>query len=248
VDSKVALQWAPVNRGRTLSAENKEYRFEWGQDHLNAQTGSWLFCDSKLLFCYRDGDSNNRYCWQQPGQQQPQRPRGDPVVMHVFAVVGKGLKSPLVYTAPSAPKGSKQRKSKENFASKHWIAVAKQLHKTIKAAGKNSRRHPIVLDYAKPHRSKTSAPANEAMGLHLMEGFPAQSWDLNIIENVWGVLDTKLKGLTGRKPRTPDGWRRRINKAWDSIDQSTIDLLVAQVRGRIAAVVEKKGEWLFPHK
>jgi hypothetical protein len=248
VDGKDALQWAPYNRSRRLSDLNLQRRFEFCQDHLNAQAGAWCYCDSKLLFCYKEGVSNNTYTWQQPGEQPQQRASGNPVVFHVYAVVGKWLKSQLVYTTPSAPKGSKQRRGKENFSSKHFIEVAKQLHKTIKAAGKDSSRHPMVLDGAKPHTSDASTAAIEAMGLHILKGFPPQSWDINIIENVWGVLDTKLKGVTGKKPTTPDGWRRRINRVWKAIPQSTIDKLVDSVRDRMAAVVEKKGAWLFPHK
>lgn len=248
VDSKCPLQWAPVNRGRTLSAANMSKRFDFCQDHLNAQTGAWLFSDSKLIYCYKDGASNNTWAWQEAGQEQQQRRGGDPVVFHVFAVVGKGVKSKLVYTAPSAPKGSKQRKGKENFASKHFIAVAEQLHKTIKTWGKDSSRHPIVLDHAKPHSSDASKAAIEDMGMHIMQDFPAQSWDINIIENVWGVLDTNLKHGPPKLPSTPDGWRRRINKAWDDIPQSTIDKLVGSVKGRMQGIVEKEGAWLYKHK
>lgn len=248
VDGKNALQWAPVSRGRRLGEVNVQKRFTFCQDHLTAHAGAWLYCDSKQLFCYPEGNSNNTYSWQEINEQPQQRAGSNPVVFHVYAVAGKGFKSQLVYTAPSAPKGSKQRRGKENFASRHFIEVAKQLHKTIKAAGKNSSRHPIVLDGAKPHTSDATSAAIEVMGLHILEGFPPQSWDLNIIENVWGVLDTKLKGFSSRQPTTPDGWRRRINRAWNSIPQSTIDKLVGSVKDRIAAVVEKEGAWLFPHK
>lgn len=153
----------------------------------------------------------------------------------------------LVFTAPSAPIGSKQRKGDEHFASKHYIQVAKQLHNTIKSWGKSDKRHPVVLDRARQHTSKASRAAVEAMGMHLMQSFPAQSWDINIIENVWGVLDNKLRGMPARRPTTPDGWRRRINRAWALIDQSTIDMLVDSVRDRMRQIVEKEGAWLSKH-
>jgi hypothetical protein len=78
-----------------------------------------------------------------------------------------------------------------------------------------------------------------------MQGFPAQSWDLNIIENVWGVLDGKLSAMPGPRPTTPYGWRRRVMRAWASIDQATINKLVDDVPRRVARVVAEKGEWLF---
>lgn len=244
---KCPLQWVLVNRGRALSSANKQKRLKFCQDHLTAQSGSWLYGDSKLLYLYQDGPASNTWGWHDTSKEQQQRRAGNPTVFHFYAVVGKGCKSPLVYTAPSAPAGTKQRKGRESFASKHYIKVAQQLHNTIKAWGKDSKRHPLVMDKAKQHTSKASTAAINAMGLHLKQGFPAQCWDINIIENVWGVLDTKLRHLPGRLPTTPDGWRRRINMAWEAIDQSTIDMLVGSVNSRMNEIVQKEGAWLSKH-
>ena len=69
-----------------------------------------------------------------------------------------------------------------------------------------------------------------------------------IIEYVWGVFDTKLCSKHGRGRSTPYGWRQAVMKAWDEIDQSTIDQLVAGVRPRIAEVAARGGAWLKPKK
>lgn len=241
------LHWVPTNRGRRLSAHNKQLRLDFSIDHQSSQTGAWLYGDSKFFYLYKDGPSSWKWAWLNEEQRQRQGSAGDPIVLHFYGVVGKGCKSKLVYTAPSAPLGTKQRKSKEHFASKHFIEVAKQLHSTIKTWGKDSKRHPLVLDRAKQHTSRASTTAIKAMGLHLVKGFPAQSWDINVIENVWGVLDTKLRGMSPKLPTTPDGWRRRVNKAWQLIDQSTIDKLVGSVRDRMRQIVEKEGAWLAKH-
>jgi hypothetical protein len=51
--------------------------------------------------------------------------------------------------------------------------------------------------------------------------------------------------MPGPFPRCPDGWRKRVKRAWDSIDQATIDKLVDAVPDRMAAIEEQGGEWLF---
>jgi hypothetical protein len=101
-----------------------------------------------------------------------------------------------------------------------------------------------VLDHAKQHTSKESNAALETMGVHLLEDFPPQSWDLNIIENCWGIVENKLNGMAGRSPTTSLGWRRRIQSAWQSIQQSTIDRLVDSLDERVQVITEQQGEWL----
>ena len=85
------------------------------------------------------------------------------------------------------------------------------------------------------------------MGFHYKQDFPAQSWDINITDNVWGVLETKLQQMRGRFPTTPDGWRRRLRDAWAQVEQSTIDKLVSSVKGRIREIVQLEGAWLYKH-
>lgn len=247
VTGRDALVWAPKKRGRVLSDVNKKSRLEFAQINQEAHTGNWIFADSKHFFCYQDGSGAGKYQWQDIDSKVTLPRSSNPTHLHVYAAVAKGSKSPLFFTAPTAPIGTKEKHSHEKFASKHFIQVAKQLHKVIKQWGKADRRHPLILDHATQHTSATSKAALKDIRLHLKEGFPAQSWDINIIENVWGVLDTKMKGLPGRLPTTPNGWRRRLCRAWAQVDQATIDRLVGQVKGRLGQIVEEEGAWLYSY-
>lgn len=247
VAGRAPLVWGPKKRGRLLSDVNKKARLEFAQSNLEAHTGSWIFADSKHFFCYSDGPGAAKYQWQDIDSQVTLPSNSNPTHVHVYAAVAKGSKSPLYFTAPTSPMGTKEKHSKEKFASKHFIKVAKQLHKEIQTWPKPGRRRPLILDHASQHTSATSKAAMEDIGLHLKEGFPAQSWDINIIENVWGVLDTKMKGLPGRLPTTPNGWRRRLRRAWAQVDQATIDKLVGQVKGRLRRIVEEEGAWLYSY-
>ena len=240
------MQWAPKNRGRQLSDVNKGKRLAFCLKVKPRSFKSCLFADSKLLYIYEDGTGSTKMQWFSP-TARPKRVRaGNPYVFHVYACVGKGCKSDLIFTAPSPPVGSALRKGTETFASRHFIGVAQQLHKTIKGWGKDSRYHRVVLDHAKQHTSKASKAALQAMGMYLLEDFPPQSWDLNIIENCWGVLDTKLAGIRGRGAKSGRGWRSRLQKAWGSIEQPTIDKLVSSLDQRIEDIKELGGAWRIP--
>lgn len=247
VSGESGLRWLPLSRGRRLSDKNRSDRFEFCQEHESAQTGAWLYGDSKYFYLYPDGSGSLQWAWQEPDQKEQLSSCSNPIVLHVYAVVGKSFKSELEFVAPSPPPGSKAKKANQNFTGQCFVEAAKVLHKQIRAAGKDNARHPVVLDRAKQHTSGSTKEALSDMGFHYKQDFPAQSWDINIIENVWGVLETKLQQMRGRFPTTPDGWRRRLRDAWAQVEQSTIDKLVSSVKGRIREIVQLEGAWLYKH-
>lgn len=242
---KDPLLWVPVNRGRVLSPKNKGLRAKFCAANKNKQTGTWVFGDSKFYYMYRDGAGRLRWKWQNLQQMQSVISSGSPVVLHFYGFVAKGYKSKLYFVPPTAPAGSKARKHREAYASKHFIELLPKVKRDLKKGGKDSARHPVVLDCAKQHTSDVSKAAIQAQQLHLVKDFPAQSWDINIIENVWGVLDGKLKAMGGPFPRGPGGWCRRVRAAWKAIDQRTIDKLIRAVPKRMREIEQREGEWLF---
>jgi hypothetical protein len=242
---KDPLKWVPVNRGRVLSDKNKAARVEFCERYKNAQRGSWVYGDSKLYFMYKDGAGKLKWRWSNSSQQQEKLTAGAPVVLHFYGFVSKGYKSPLYFVPPTPPAGSKAHKAKEAFASKHFIAMLPAVKRDLVKKKHWGPRHPFILDHARQHSSKASTAAMHDLQLQLVEGFPAQCWDINIIENVWGVLDSKLTAMGGRVPTTPDGWRRRVQRAWGLIDQASIDKLVSAVPDRMAQIVQQQGSWLF---
>jgi hypothetical protein len=79
------------------------------------------------------------------------------------------------------------------------------------------------------------------MGAPLRENYPAQSYDINVIQNVWVVLNNKMLGAHAR---STEGWRKAIEEAWNEVEQGTIDKLVAQLPTRMQKIIDKDGNWL----
>ena len=239
--------YTPVVRGRQLSTTNAVKRTVFATKYRTGKTGRWVFGDSKLTYMYKDGTGKQRLRWCRKGTTPRQAASSNPYQLMFYGFVAKGFKSPLWFVPPSAPSGSRKRRSPESFASKHIIALLPKIKASLQQAGRLGPRYPLVLDHAKQHTSKASKQAIKEHNLHLLDDFPAQSWDINIIEVVWGVLVDKLNSMRGRMPETADGWRKRIKLAWDSIDQATIDKLVDSVKGRLDAVAAGEGQWLSEH-
>ena len=164
-----------------------------------------------------------------------------PDVFMFYAFVGKGMKSKLIFTDPSPPARSKQHKSNTTFNNASFKRVINEAKPYLTLPQGSNKRRVVLLDRAKQHTSKASTDHLTRCGVHLLEGYPAQSWDINVIENVWGVLDTKLLGA---RARTLRGWRTAIEKAWDKISQHTINELVSRFKPRMVDIIEKEGEWV----
>ena len=68
--------------------------------------------------------------------------------------------------------------------------------------------------------------------------WPAQSPDLNPIENLWTILKQKVHNS---KPSSLDVLWETLNGFWDNIEESTIESLVASMPKRVKAVIAAKG-------
>jgi hypothetical protein len=236
----IDLQYMPLTHGRTLRPANVETRATFCQDHQNAHTKKWVFVDSKILHVYKCQSGVMRAAWQDPANPTNTPRGGTPYVIHCYAGVGHGFKSELIYTAPTPPLGTKLHKRDENYNSKHFTKeVLPKLQQQIEAH--YGHGYKVCLDGAKPHTHEDSKRAMAASGFNLVEDFPAQSWDINIIENCWGML---MENMQHRRPRSFRGWREALQQEWSSIQQSSINKLVGQVKSRMCQIAENGGEWL----
>jgi hypothetical protein len=200
-----------------------------------------VFLDSKFLYVYETNQGYLHFCWQDEGKPPRRRYRSNPIVLHFYAAVAFGHKSKLYFTAPTLPWGCKDPKRKQTFKSSHFIKVMRRLIAEVSSWYPEGHRWVLIMDHAKQHTSKQTKAALEEMEVPIKEGFPAQCWDINIIENVWGLMDGKL---LGRRARCVDGWRVCCKEAFGAVKQDSIDKLVNAVKPRLQAILDKGGEWL----
>ena len=73
--------------------------------------------------------------------------------------------------------------------------------------------------------------------LPVME-WPAQSPDLNIIEQVWSELERRL---ADRRPKNKEDLIAMATQEWDLIPKEAVQKLINSIPDRIAAVIRAKG-------
>jgi hypothetical protein len=243
-EGRIALEYLPVNRGQVLRQANTGKRVTFCTEHKTAQTNTWVFVDSKMLYLYNDKQGHLIMAWQDPHKKLRLPKYSKPKVLHFYGAVAKGFKSRLFFTDPTPPAGSKQLKG-SNFNSQSLIrdVLPGLMHDIQQHFG--SKPYRVIWDSATEHWSKATEAAIESLGMHVLQDFPSQSWDINIIENVWGVLAFRLDE---QRPVTNIGWQAVVKEVWSSIEQSTIDMLVASVKPRMAQIVELGGAWLKRYK
>ena len=245
------LRWLRVTHKRVLGEENKIARVDFCGKWMDCRSStfdSWVFLDAKDLYCYKSDKGRLDFAWQEVDSEPPPNlgPKaGAPWVYRFYGAVGKNFKSKLYFVPPSPESNSKQKRSYVNFNSMHFIGMMTELHEEIKASTLGRRRggYKLIMDHATQHFSNFSKDALEQLGVKVVEGYPPQSWDLNIIENVWGVLHNKM-----HKKNSKDGagWRGHIEKAWESIGIKTVNALHDGFQDRLQLVHSKGGRWC-PH-
>ena len=108
----------------------------------------------------------------------------------------------------------------------------KELHKT--KLFPNKKKMFWQQDGAKPHTAKTSkALIRKIFGNKWTDDWPANSPDLNLIENVWAIVDNRIR----MKPLyTLKAMRRRVNAEWRNLGAGLLERLFADFHVRCQLV------------
>jgi transposase len=225
---------------KRLREPTKIERLEFCRTQHPSSHLPWAFLDGKFCTHWVGVDKKPHNVWWREGDPEPECNGHLVARLFVYAVVGLGLKSNLVFTSPSPKKGSGEAVSRESFTGAHYVRVMKKL-KPFLDEWRPSGDYVVIRDRATQHTSDLAMTALEQLGIPVLESFPAQSPDLNPIERVWAQLSRELEG---KRPTTPDGYRKQVLAAWKRIDQKTIDGIVGELPGRQLEVVEREGAWL----
>lgn len=119
--------------------------------------------------------------------------------------------------------------------------VLSQMVQEMTASG---RETSVVEDGARCHTAKVTQEARNVLGIPSLQ-HPAQSPDLNPIEDMW--LDLKTKVATMRPVATNlQMLRRQAEQAWDEIPIHKVNRLVEGMEARRQALVKARGKYT-PH-
>lgn len=103
-----------------------------------------------------------------------------------------------------------------------------------------SNNNDLILmeDGAPVHRSQLSSKWREKEGIVKLK-WPAQSPDLNPIENLWSIMKSEIS--TKHPIKNLDSMKANVLEAWESVPTEKLEHLAASMPERIQAVITAKG-------
>lgn len=105
---------------------------------------------------------------------------------------------------------------------------------------RNRRRNFIFMqDNAPIHVSRSSTAWFQQNNIPLLD-WPANSPDLNPIENLWGILVRRIYA-ENKQYQSVGELKQAIVAAWQGIEQELVDQLVLSMENRIFQVINRKG-------
>ncbi len=91
--------------------------------------------------------------------------------------------------------------------------------------------------YPPTHTAKASKSWFNDHGVSVLD-WPANSPDLNLIENLWGIVKRKMRDT---RPNNADELKAAIKETWASIPPQQCHKLITSMPRRIEAVIKAKG-------
>uniref|UniRef100_A0A8C1MH25 Transposase n=1 Tax=Cyprinus carpio TaxID=7962 RepID=A0A8C1MH25_CYPCA len=216
-----------------LNHRQHQRRLTWAKEKKNWTLAQWskvLFSDESK-FCISFGNQGPRV-WRKGGEaHSPSCLKSSvkfPQSVMIWGAMSSAGVGPLCFI-----KGRVNAASYQEILEHFMLPSAEKLY--------GDEDFVFQHDLAPAHSAKTTGKWFTDHGITVLN-WPANSPDLNPIENLWDIVKRKLRDA---RPNTLDELKAAIEASWASITPQQCHRLIASMPRRIEAVISAKG---FPTK
>lgn len=205
-----------------------EARMQWAIRHAKDRWSQTIFSDESTFQMFR----NTKLVRYRLGDPRPQRPMvKHPYKVHVWAAFSE--KGPVGFHLFTETMN----------AQKYCEILEQHLFPNASRAGSRWR---FQHDNAPMHTAKITRHLLETNKTRVID-WPANSPDLNPIENLWAILKNKVEKqvnfhLATEKTLSSEKFQFIIEKEWRGIEKSVFLNLARSMSKRIVELLEKKGK------
>lgn len=213
-----------------ISDKNRKCRLKFAQDNLHKDNAYWntvLFCDeSKFNIFGSDGAS---YVWRKPNTELQAK--------NLKATVKHGGGSVMVWACMSAAGVGNLQFIETTMDKTAYLEILKA--NLLQSAEKLGIAD--VFRFYQDNDPKHKAGIVQTWLIwncpHVVHP-PAQSPDMNVIENLWAILDTNIRK---RKISNKSDLKTALTEEWEKITPQVTQKLVESMPKRLKMVVDQKG-------
>lgn len=222
------LKWLPRHKVQVISEVNEGKRLEYSRAMSTHNWHKVLFSDEKTFYL----GAMKTHAYQEAGNRREYPVIRHPPKLNVWGAAGAHMKTKLYYFNENMNRPL-YRKVIQSRLQKKYITFSSDCPARL------PQRYQYLQDNAQWHKGDiTRGILEEFVDDRIIE-HPAQSPDLNIMEDLWSYLDRKVKAAN---ITTIPALKRKLTFEWNNMPWSYIRKSVKSMPHRLAQCVEREGK------
>ena len=204
--------------------QNKVKRLQWAQDNLHENFEDVIWSDETTVQL----ENHRRFCYRKDGERPRPKPRPKhPIKVHVWAGISKKGPTPVCVFEGI-------------MAAPLFIEILQRtLVPFLSTKFSPPSTHRFMQDNDPKHTSRAAQAFYAQSGINWWRT-PAESPDLNPIENLWHELKEYIRREA--KPTTKQELVDGINTFWTTVDENKCHHYINHLKKVIPRVIEKQGD------
>ena len=235
-----------------LTEEHVRKRLRFCRERLNWTVEDWkkiIWSDESPYLLYPDGNSKNDVIWAREKQEvEPiEKMKFSPKVMIWGAMTATCLSE--LHIVPQNTTINAQY-YQENILEENLLPM---INRVVSTGPITQRKCPkiksemtFMQDGARCHTAATSLQwlQDHQINFWGKEEWPPISPDLNPIENLWSILEEKMKSEKNQ-PQNIDQLEKLLKRSWINISLETLENLVSSMPNRVKDVYNSRGHYVI---